>query len=159
MATVYTAGSYADVLPAHPTSGIVRWAGKYTFAAGVAFTAGDSLKIFQIPKGASIVPELCMVGTTADLDADNDFTFKYKATDGTTTKVIIGNTASTALQGGGIAYGNTTAADRQAYMFFKTGTNDFYAVITAEAGELDAAAVLYYQIAFTMDTNAADVIT
>lgn len=153
MAT-YTTSCFNDASVAFPTSGLHLVRVKHTLTAALAAGTSDVLKLCKLPKGCVIVPQLCEVFTNADPDAGNNATISLKVTDGTTTKTIISATAFQADNARLLA--STAAGDIPDLGFFKTGNDDFYAYIAAEANDVDSGAVIFAIIAYTMDTGRYD---
>jgi len=153
MAT-YTTSCYNDAAVAFPTSGLHLVRVKHTLTAALAQGTSDVLKLCKLPKGAVIVPQLCEVFSAADPDSGNNATLAMKVTDGTTTKTII---SAANYQAANVRLtGATTAADIPTLGFFKTGNDDFYALLEPGANDVDSGAVVYAIVAYTMDTGRYD---
>jgi len=149
MATVYDTPAYDDPAKGFPLD--VVWVPvKYTVGGtAISQTTGDYIRVCKVPKGAQLIPALCAVYADADPDSANDLTVSLKITDGSTTKTIISTSnfqaADTRL--------TASAADITGLGFFKTGNDDYYIKLTPEAGDLDAAAVIYVDVAYTMSPS------
>lgn len=154
MPTVYKDPVFSEPPPAFPTTGVHTIRVRHTTQA--AYAAGDSIKIAQLPKGASILPNLCMIFSDDASDPGNGaMTVTLKVTDGTTTKTII---PATALGGVGVLI-TPVIAEIAALKFFKTSNNDFYVLSEIGANPAFAGAYIYYVIAYTMDGGRSEVTT
>lgn len=150
MATVYDTAVYNDTAVSYPVAGLACTMVKYTVgSSAIAQSSGDYIRLAKLPKGAQIVPELCSVFADADPDSGNNLTVSLKVTDGTTTKTVISTSnfqaADTRI--------TASAADITGLGYFKTSTDDFYWKLTPEAGDLDASAVIYANLFYTMDPS------
>lgn len=149
MATVYDTSVFNDGAVGLPL-GLVFVPIKYTVgSSAIAASSSDYIRLAKIPKGAQIVPELCSLFADADPDSANDLTMSLKVTDGTTTKTIISTVNFQAADTRVVA----SAADITGLGYFKASNDDFYLKLTPEAGGLDAAAVIYVNLFYTMDAS------
>lgn len=121
---------------------------KYTVGSS-AITSSDYIRVKMLPKGAQMIPALCSVYADADPDSANDLTVKLEITDGTTTKTLISSSNFQAID----TRITPSAADITGLGLFKTSNDDFYLKFTPTAGGLDAAAVIYFEIAYTNDPS------
>src|SRR5512147_270416 len=150
MATVYDTPTYNDVAVSYPIAGLAVTHVKYTVgSSAISQASGDYIRLAKLPKGAQIVPELCSVFADADPDSANNLTVSLKVTDGTTTKTVISTSNFQAVD----TRLTASAADITGLGYFKTSTDDFYWKLTPEAGDLDAAAVIYANLYFSMDPS------
>lgn len=113
-----------------------------TFANTTAapLTAADTLHVCPLPYGAKVV--YIGVGASADMDTDNDFTFDLGVT-GATTRFA---SASTGLQA-------TTAVELDFSDQFgdaAVSTNGAELLLTAAAGELEAAGTITIECRYTL---------
>ena len=144
-----------DPINSHPTGGIHLARGRYVNGA-TAITTSDKLRLTFLPKGAAIVPELCkFFSDDVDPDATGNLTVAMKITDGTTTKTIITAVAFAAIN----VLVPSLAPATTALNFFKTSSDDFYAYLEPGAGDIDASAEIFWQVAYTMDTGRAETTT
>ena len=149
MATVYDTPQYGSPAVGLPL-GLVFVPVKYTVGSvAIAQSTGDYIRVCKLPKGAQIVPELCSIFADADPDSGANLTVSLKVTDGTTTKTIISTQNFQAIDTRLVA----SAADITGLGLFKTSNDDFYVKLTPEAGDLDAAAVIYVVVAYNMQTS------
>lgn len=143
MATTNTA-KFREAGKRNPVAGINIKTVQHTLSAAFANSTSDVLKVIRLPKGVTVIPELCSVGAFGDPDASNNATVSLKYTDGTTTKTIIatGNlqAADTPLSG--------TAAMLYTNDFHVTDNDDYYVYLTAEANDVDTATALGFVIAY-----------
>ena len=141
MAT-YTTAKFREAGPKNPVSGVNDILIKHTLTSALAQATGDTLRVMKLPKGVTIIPEMCYIGSFDDPDAGDNATVSLKYTDGTTTKTIIatGNlqAADTPLSG--------TAAMLFTNDFHVTDNNDYYVYVTAEANDVDSGADLGFRI-------------
>ena len=150
MATVYKTKEYNDVAISYPIAGVVFVPVKHTVGGtAISQATGDTLRVGKLPKGAQMLPQYCEIVADADPDAGNNLTVSLKLTDGTTTKTLISTSNLQAANARLVA----SATDIADLGFFKTSNDDFYVYMTPEAGDLDAAAVVNFIIAFTMDPS------
>ena len=151
---IYTTSAFSDPPIAHPTMGVIVNRIQHTLTAALAAGTNDYLRVCKLPKGACIVPELCAVFADADPDAGNNATVSLTITDGTTTKTII---ATANLQAADTRL-TPAAAEITGLGFFKTSNDDFAVHLNAVANDVDAAAVLYIVVAYTMVGGRSEVI-
>lgn len=148
MAT-YTTAKFREAGKRNPVSGINIKTVQHTLSSALSKSTSDILKVIRLPKGVTVIPELCSVGAFGDPDSGNNATVSLKYTDGTTTKAIIdtGNmqAADTPLSG--------TAATLYANDFHATDNDDYYVYLTAEANDVDAATVLGFVITYIAAGN------
>jgi hypothetical protein len=150
MATIYKTPQYNDVAVSYPIAGVVVVPVKYTVGGtAISQVTGDTLRIAKVPKGAQIRPQECEIVADADPDSGNNLTVSLKVTDGTTTKTVISTSNLQAAN----ARLTASATDIADLGFFATSNDDFYFVLTPEAGDLDAAAVINVTVAYTMDPS------
>lgn len=156
MATAYIDPVFKEPPVAFPTSGIHFLRIKHVTQAAYSQAASDYIKLTYLPKGASIVPELCSIFSDDSSDPGNaGMTLDMVATDGTTTKTIVNAQAVDAVNTRVVASAATIAALK----FFKTSNNDFYVKSTVAVADAIAARNIYYVIAYTMDGGRSEVIT
>lgn len=150
MATVFDSSSFTSPATALPVGGVVIRFVKHTVGStAISQSTSDYLRVCKLPKGAQMLPSLCSVFAASDPDSGNNLTVSLKLTDGTTTKTIISTSNFQAANTRLVA----SATDIATLGFFKTSNDDFYVKLTPEAGDLDAAAVVYFEIAYTMDAS------
>ena len=145
--TTYQTSDFNSPAPADPRNGLITRFVKHT--VGTAITTSDTLKVAKLPKGAQILPALTSVFADADPDSANNLTLALKITDGTTTKTIIAASAFQAID----TRISPSAADITGLGFFKTGNDDYYAYLEPAVGDLDAAAVIFVELTYTMDAS------
>lgn len=121
---------------------------KYTVGS-VAIGTSDNIRVKRLPKGAQMIPALCSVFADADPDSGNNLVLKLEITDGTTTKTLISNSNFQAID----SRITPSAADITGLGLFKTSNDDFYLKLTPTTGDIDAAAVIYFEIAYTNDPS------
>lgn len=148
MAT-YTTAKFREAGKRNPVSGINIKTVQHTLSSALANGTSDVLKVIRLPKGVTVIPELCSVGSFNDPDSGNNATVSLKYTDGTTTKTIIatGNlqAADTPLSG--------TAAMLYTNSFHVTDNDDYYVYLTAEANDVDSGAELAFVITYIAAGN------
>lgn len=153
MAT-YIDKMFNEPAPAFPTTGLHLVRIKHTTQAAYV-AAADSVKLFRLPKGASIVPQLCEIyANGADDPSGGAMTLNMKITDGTTTKTIITAGAIAAVNDRVVA----SAADITNLTYFKTSNNDFYVYTEVAGANATAAKPVYFTVAYTMDGGRDEVI-
>lgn len=146
MATVYDTPTFNDPAVADPRNGVTIAFVKYTVGStAIAQSSGDYIRLVKLPKDVQLVPELCSLFADADPDSGNNLTVSVKVTDGTTTKTLI-STSNFFAANSRITPSSTDICDLG---FFRTSNDDFYVKVTPEAGDLDAAAVIFGQIAYS----------
>jgi len=148
MAT-YTTAKFREAGKRNPVSGINIKTVQHTLSSALANGTSDVLKVIRLPKGVTVIPELCSVGSFNDPDSGDNATVSLKYTDGTTTKTIIatGNlqAADTPLSG--------TAAMLYTNSFHVTDNDDYYVYLTAEANDVDSGAELAFVITYIAAGN------
>lgn len=150
MATVYDTPQFSSPAVNHPL-GLVFVPVKYTVGGtAIAQSTADYIRVCKLPKGAQIVPELCSVFADADPDSGANLTVSLKITDGTTTKTVISTSNLQAADTRLVA----SAADITGLNYFKCNNDDYYVKLTPEAGDLDAAAVIFVNVFYTMSPSA-----
>ena len=121
---------------------------KYT-VGGTAIGTSDNIRVCKLPKGAQLIPAFISVFADADPDSANNLTVKLEVTDGTTTKTVISTTNFQAID----TRITPSAADVTGLGFFKTSSDDFYLKFTPVVGDLDAAAVIFFEIGYSMSPS------
>lgn len=152
---IYTDAMFSEPPSAFPTTGIHLVRIKHVTQA--AYVAGaDSVKLYKLPKGASIIAEQCSIfANSVDDPSGGAMTLNMKITDGTTTKTIVTAGAIAAVNDRVVA----SAADIGTLTFFKTSNNDFYVYTEVAGAAATAAKPVYFVIAYTMDGGRSEVTT